>query len=253
MRRLLVTMLTTVVLLGACAAAGGSGGTIEGIRWVATSVVVDGSLQAVPAGASADATFTAGTVAGFSGCNTYSGPAAINGSKLTIGPLASTMMACVDPAMSLESAYQKALGTVASYTATADKLSLFDKDGKEVVVYEPGPANAIVGSWTVSGYNNGQQAVVSPIAGTTLTATFGEDGALSGSSGCNTFNGTYTLDGDAIAIGPLATTMMACPDEIMAQEQAFLTALTSSAKVSVEAGRPVLRTAADAIAVSFAK
>jgi heat shock protein HslJ len=252
MNRLLVATMTTALLVGACSAAGGSGGTIEGIRWIATSVAVDGSLQAVPAGVTADATFTGGTVAGYGGCNTYSGPATISGSKLTIGQLASTMMACVDPAMALENAYLKALPAATSYTATADKLTLFDKDGKEILVYEPGPANPIVGSWTVSGYNNRQQAD-SPISGTTLTAAFAEDGTVSGSSGCNQYNGSYTLDGTAIAIGPLATTKMACPDDIMAQEQQFLAALASAAKVTVEAGQPVLRTADDQIAVTFAK
>jgi heat shock protein HslJ len=253
MRLLSVTMLTTALLVGACAAAGGSGGTIEGIRWVATSVVVDGSLEPVPAGVTADATFAEGKVAGFSGCNTYTGPATIDGSRLAIGTLASTMMACVDPAMALESAYQKALPLATSYTATAEKLTLFDKDGKEVIVYEAGPASPIVGTWTVSGYNDGESAVVSPLSGTTLTATFTEDGKVSGSAGCNQYNGSYTLDGDAIAVGPLATTMMACPEPVMAQEQAYLAALESAAKVSVESGRPVLRTAEDAMAVTFAK
>ncbi|MCU0484086.1 MAG: META domain-containing protein [Chloroflexi bacterium] len=253
MRRLLATTLTAALLVGACAAAGGSGGTIEGIRWVATSVATDGTLEALPAGVTADATFADGTVAGFAGCNTFSGPATVDGSKLAIGQLAATMMACVDPAMTVESAYLTALPTATSFTATADKLTLFDKDGKEVLVYEPGPAKPIVGSWTVSGYNDGQQAVVSPIAGTTLTATFAEDGALSGSSGCNTFNGTYTLDGDAITVGALGTTKMACEEPVMAQEQQFLMALASAKTVTVEGGLPVLRTAGDAIAVTFAK
>jgi heat shock protein HslJ len=253
MRRLLATTLTAALLVGACTAAGGSGGTIEKIRWVATSIATDGTMEALPAGVTADATFADGRVSGFAGCNTFSGPATVDGSKLAIGQLAATMMACVDPAMTVESAYLAALPAATSFTATADKLTLFDKDGKEIVVYEPGPAKPIVGSWTVSGYNNGQQAVVSPIAGTTLTATFGEDGALSGSSGCNTFNGTYTLDGNAIAVGPLATTKMACADDVMAQEQAFLAALQGATKVTVEAGQPVLRTAGDAIAVTFAK
>ena len=253
MKRLLVATMTTALLVGACAAAGGSGGTIEGIRWIATSVAVDGTLEAIPAGVTADATFAKGTVAGFSGCNTYTGPATIDGSKLTIGTLTSTMMACVDPAMALETAYLKALPLATSYTATADKLTLFDKDGKELIVYEPGAANPIVGSWTVSGYNNGKEALVTPLPGTTLTAMFAEDGTLSGSGGCNQYNGPYTLDGDAITIGPLGTTKMACEEPVMAQEQQFLTALQTAAKVSVEKGLPVLRTADGAMAVTLAK
>jgi len=253
MRRLLVTELTAAMLASACGAAGGSGGTIEGIRWVIASVAADGSLQAVPEGVTADATFAAGKVAGFAGCNSFSGPSRIDGPKLAIGPLDATQMVCVDSAMALESAYLKALPLTASYTATADRLTLFDKAGKEVVVYEPGPANPIVGSWTVFGYDNGKSAVVSPIAGTQLTAVFTEDGKVSGSAGCNQYNGGYKLDGDAITIGPLAATEMACPEPLMAQEQAFLTAMQSAATVSVEAGKPVLRSADGSTAVTYAK
>jgi len=253
MRQLLVATLTAALLLGGCAAAGGSGGKIEGIRWVIASVAADGSLQAVPEGVTADATFAAGKVAGFAGCNSFSGPARIDGPKLRIGPLDATQMVCIDPAMALENAYLKALPSAVSYTATADKLTLFDKDGKEVAVYKPGPANPIVGSWTVTGYNDAKSAVVSPIAGTQLTAVFTEDGKVSGSAGCNQYNGSYTLDGDKISIGPLATTKMACEEPIMAQEQAFLAAMQSAATVSVEAGKPVLRSADGATAVTFAE
>jgi heat shock protein HslJ len=248
-----MTAVTAAMLVGACSSAGGSGGTIEGVRWIATSIVADGSLQALPEGESVDATFAAGTVSGFSGCNSYSGPARTDGARLTIGPVSSTMMACVDPAMAVEGSYLKALGTVASYTATADRLSLFDRDGKEIVVYKAGPANPLVGRWAVSGYKDGKSAVVSPMAGTELNASFAEDGKVSGASGCNTYLGSYTINGEKLTFGPLATTRMACPEPIMAQEQAFLAALASTAAYSMEAGRPVLRSADGAIAVSFAK
>lgn len=253
MRRVLVTTLTAAMLVGACSAAGGTGGTIEGIRWIATSIRAEGSLQAVPQNMTVDATFAAGKVAGFGGCNTYTGPASIDGAKLTIGPVTATMMACLEPLSTVEGWYFAALGATASYTATAEKLTLFDKDGKEVVVYQPGPANPLLGAWIVDGYNDGKSGVVPPIEGTELTATFTEDGTVSGSAGCNQYNGSYTLDGDKLSIGPLTTTKMACPEPIMAQEQAFLAALQSAASVAVEADRPVLRTADDAIAVSFAK
>ena len=60
-----------------------------------------------------------------------------------------------------------------------------------------------------------------PLAGTELTAVFRLK-TVSGSSGCNTYQGPYTTDGKVAAIGPLAGTQIACPDDVMAQEQAFL-------------------------------
>ncbi len=40
---------------------------------------------------------------------------------------------------------------------------------------------------------------------------FGTDGKLTGSSGCNNFNGSFKVDGNALAIEPGAMTRMACP------------------------------------------
>ncbi|MGI9585254.1 MAG: META domain-containing protein [Acidimicrobiia bacterium] len=64
---------------------------------------------------------------------------------------------------------------------------------------------------------------VKPIEGTTMTAEF-NDGSISGLATCNTFNGGYTVDGSAMTIGPLATTLMACtsPPGAMEQESSYL-------------------------------
>jgi heat shock protein HslJ len=49
-------------------------------------------------------------------------------------------------------------------------------------------------------------------------------GKVSGSTGCNQFQGTVSEGESAtsLVIGPLMTTRMACPEALMAQEQAFL-------------------------------
>lgn len=50
---------------------------------------------------------------------------------------------------------------------------------------------------------------------------------VSGSTGCNRLSGSYSLSGDGLKFGPLATTKMACADG-MAQEQAFLAVLAAT-------------------------
>lgn len=62
---------------------------------------------------------------------------------------------------------------------------------------------------------------------THLDMTF-EGVNASGSSGCNRFDGQYTLDGNTIAIGPLNSTLMACADPIMEQERHYLAAVSSA-------------------------
>lgn len=51
--------------------------------------------------------------------------------------------------------------------------------------------------------------------------TFARDGAFTGSGGCNRFNGRLEVRGAAVSVGPVAATMMACPDAVMRQERNF--------------------------------
>lgn len=73
-------------------------------------------------------------------------------------------------------------------------------------------------SWTLVAYRKTR-----PITGTTITARF-EGGQVSGSAGCNSYRGPYTVSGNTISVGALATTKMAClqPEGVMAQEALFL-------------------------------
>jgi heat shock protein HslJ len=72
------------------------------------------------------------------------------------------------------------------------------------------------------------------LAGAGVTARF-EDGKLSGRSGCNEYNGTYEVDGDALTIGPnIASTDMACPAPQMAVEQAYLSRLPKVASFTID-------------------
>ena len=61
---------------------------------------------------------------------------------------------------------------------------------------------------------------------------------VAGSGGCNRFSGPYTLDGNALHVGPLIATRMACPD--MREERAFFTALQTADAYRLEQGTLVL-------------
>jgi heat shock protein HslJ len=57
------------------------------------------------------------------------------------------------------------------------------------------------------------------------TMAFGADGQVTGTSGCNSYGGPYTLDGDAIQVGELASTLILCEGDRGSQEMAFMAAL----------------------------
>ena len=67
------------------------------------------------------------------------------------------------------------------------------------------------------------------IQGTTVTARFGEDGRVSGSTGCNSYSGTYEVRGETISFGRLISTRRACLDQnANEQERRFLAALEAA-------------------------
>jgi heat shock protein HslJ len=51
------------------------------------------------------------------------------------------------------------------------------------------------------------------------------DGRISGSAGCNRFNGSYNVAGNVLTFGSIASTRMMCPDKQMKQESSFLSLL----------------------------
>ena len=221
--------------------------------WTLTSYLVDGKLQPVPSGASATAVFAAGSVAGKAGCNNYTGTYTVDGSKLTIGTLATTLMACEPPASDLETAYLANMGKVASFVASATTLTLSDAGGAALLEYAPTPKGELTGFvWVATSVNNGKGGAVSSATTSLITAEFKADGTLAGNATCNSYNGTYTTDGDKIAIGPLATTRMACAtEELNAQEQEYLASLAKAATYAISDGTLELRDAGGALQVQY--
>jgi heat shock protein HslJ len=224
-----------------------SGNALDGTSW--TLATLNG--QAALKDTTVTLNFAAGKVAGSDGCNSYNGMYTADGTNIQFGQLASTMMACPDPIMKQADAYQQALGQAATYKANARQLSLSDASGKELAVFNA-QSNELAGtSWIVISYNNGKQAVVSVAAGTVLTANFGADGKLSGSAGCNNYTASYQTDGNKITIGPAASTMMACEQAVMDQEQQYLAALSTAATYRIDGNKLELRTADGALAAQF--
>ena len=66
-----------------------------------------------------------------------------------------------------------------------------------------------------------------PLSGATITLQFNKDGSATGSDGCNRFRTTYTQKANSLTFKqPAASTMMMCPEPVMDQATAFMTALT---------------------------
>jgi len=74
---------------------------------------------------------------------------------------------------------------------------------------------------------------------------------ISGSTGCNRFMGTYApAERGALKLEPAGMTLMACPDDVSAQEKAFLDALRATTGYRIDGGRLDL-TAGDRVLAVF--
>lgn len=84
-----------------------------------------------------------------------------------------------------------------------------------------------------------------PVMGSTApTIAFLDDNAVAGSGSCNRFRGGFKLTGESLTIEQLATTMMACPDKVMQQEQAIIRQLEATRAFDIRAdGALVLKDA----------
>ena len=87
-------------------------------------------------------------------------------------------------------------------------------------------------SWLLTDYISPDGAVFTVPAAVTPLLAF-EGGNLTGNAGCNTFSSTYTVTGDAIEIGPIMSTKMACEEPMASVEGAYLAALESVDKVAI--------------------
>jgi heat shock protein HslJ len=251
--------LIALAIVGALALAGC--GTepavpLETTFWVCAQISADGELTDVLGDSFIDLYLQNGQATGSSGCNRYNGAYAVDGDSITIGPLMSTLIACEEPLMEQEQAFLAALEAAEAYSIEGETLTLSGADGAALAVFEADTTPLTGSEWMSTGYNNGAQAVVSPILETTMTIQFTEDGTAKGSSGCNTYSMTYETDeAGGMTFGAISVTEMACEDPpgVMEQERLFLEALSEVATYELQGDLLTLRWEDGAAAATFVR
>ena len=101
---------------------------IEGTTWVVEGLVHDQTTSSVPAGLTSTLVFADGKVA-YTGCNRGTGAATIGEGTITFGPIATTRMACPQPAMDLEQSVLGVLTGEVRSTVDGDALHLLGAGG----------------------------------------------------------------------------------------------------------------------------
>jgi heat shock protein HslJ len=101
--------------------------------WTLTMLVVDGQEQGLSPSHPATIRFGAhdGQVSGSGGCNTFGGSYTLHDTQLQLGGLRSTLIGCLDPAVSeQESHYFQALPRVSTYRLEGNTLALSGESGR---------------------------------------------------------------------------------------------------------------------------
>jgi heat shock protein HslJ len=229
---------------------------LEGKTWRATVIAGLAEVQTAK-GAAATVKFSAGQAGGSGSVNSWGGSYTTGpGNTIHISDIATTEMAGPQDLMEQEAAYYAALPKAATYQITETSLTLFDSEGEVLVTYEVVPPTPLIGTeWQSMGYHvaaSGDQSVSSddPV----ITATFAADGTLFGSGGINSYSTKYTTaaNGAMTIDSQIVSTKMAGPDNLMAQEAAYLAALPRTAAYAIDGDQLTLKDASGAVLAQFA-
>jgi heat shock protein HslJ len=245
-------MVAVLVMLVIPLAVQAAGSALAGTNWVLSSL--NGQLPL----AGTSVTLQLGddeTATGSDGCNRFTTTFTASRSTISFAtPAASTMMACTEAVMQQASDYMAALAAANRYQLRGGQLILLD--GTTVLAtFVAAKADLAGSTWLVTGYNNGREAVVSPLLGVDILVTIDDANLISGNGGCNDFFATIEANDGAIEVGSVGATRRSCADPagVMEQEAEFFAALESAATYTVDGDFIELRNADDAIAVHMTR
>ena len=92
------------------------------------------------------------------------------------------------------------------------------------------------------------------VEGSKVTLEFRSDAELGGTGGCNGYGADYKAEGNTLAVGSVVSTMMACADErVMQQEQAYYEAIQQAGSFELSGDRLIIHYNNDQGVLTFAR
>jgi heat shock protein HslJ len=179
-----------------------------------------------------------GRASGTSACNQYSGTVDVTATSIRFSDLGGTEMGCDEPIMDFERAYPAALPRTTAAAKVGRQLVL-SGSGVELR-FDPAMApedKPLVGTvWELQTLLNGSTAssTVRSLTRRSATLEFTAKGEMSGSTGCNSFGGSYELTNQTVTPGSLLTTQIGCPTGLAEQEAHVMAVLSGSFTVAIE-------------------
>ena len=211
-----------------------SAAQLAGTSWQAVAFGGAGNAKPVDPATSLTLNFGAERYLGSGGCNWFLGVYEVAGDNMELNAPSQTVLQCSEPPniMQQESMYLSALWNIDEYRKLDDQLLAYATGNQLLLTFRAAAPPPLEGAtwWLKFQLADGQLTPVVP--DTSVTATFADDG-ISGSGGCNRYQGAYTLDGDTLTINVPPHTLMKCggPDGVIEQEQIFLANLAVTTRL----------------------
>ncbi|MDH6282075.1 META domain-containing protein [Prescottella agglutinans] len=206
--------------------------------WGRTFLSISVTGSTIPGGGPLEVAFPEHNhIAMSAGCNRGVSSVDLGGGTVKTGPIATTMMACPGDLAGADKWMTDLFAAQPSWTLTDDVLTLASQNVTVTLADKKTtePDRPVVGTtWVV-------ESLITPDAVVTSTAletsapslTIGQDGQATGSTGCNRFSGPVRVGDSTITFGKLATTRVACPDDVTDVERAVLHVLDGEVTYTV--------------------
>lgn len=245
--RLALLVALPLLLLTACGTVTSSGSgegetpDVDGRTFLGTGVAggpafVDGSQLRL--------SFEEGRVRAQAGCNSMFGGYSFEGDTLVAEQLAMTEMGCPQELMDQDTWIAELLSSRPTLALDGDELTVTSGDTVVTLLDRvvADPDRPLEGTeWKVTSLLSGD-AVSSVPAGVEASMTFGEDGRLTVSPGCNRGSGTYEKGEGTVTVSAVALTRMFCDGPRGELETAVLEILNAGElTVEIEASQLTLR------------
>lgn len=233
---ILFILLIVTVLLAACTPAQPASPalSLDGSMWNLSGFRTGDDLTPPVLNTHPTLDFKDGQVSGSAGCNGYGASYTLDGDKISFGSegFMSTMMYCeAQGIMDQETRFLDWMQKAESVEVVGEQLIVHTPEGD--LVFDKAQPLALEGTnWLLSGIVE-SDAVVSTVVDQQINIQF-QDGQVAGSSGCNRFFADYQLDGEKITLGVVGGTEMACEEDAMLREGAFLSALAQVTAYKIE-------------------
>jgi heat shock protein HslJ len=189
--------------------------------------------------------FEGDEVTGTAACNGYGGTFEATDGEIAFSEMIITEMGCFPTeVMDLEQNFMTALVSVTEASVTDDRLMLSGENTTlEFEALPPVPTSELLNTvWVLDGLVTGDS--VSSVIGDRATLELFSDGSFLGSTGCRSFNGTYTEDAEGLTTTEI-TPHGECADDLSAQDSHVLAVLEGSFDAEIDTRSLYVTTSGD--------